>query len=487
MKKPPHVDNSPEDQAILEHEYQKHPKPDKAIRLDIVKRVALGEKEVQIWFQNRRQNDRRKSRPLLPHELLPPQRSDGPASNLAGDASPYNSPDETQIHDGPSDEFDDSSRSAVTSQDIENRSSQQSQLSLNNVSKAGPEPSSQSRELITSFSSESAIARESALTSTRSVFDNNNLLANKVEGRQKPHQIRRTASMVHLSLSVEGKAQVVTGEEMSPPKPSRLKQLGDYIPNGRLERSHSDLTIGEKARLHKETAGETFIRDAPVGRSRDSRAWEFSCDSEARDALSAKAELAQSGSAVGAIGLLRARSGNSLLPSVARQKEGHLRRDVLGRAKVKNGKGKSKLSRTSSAFARMQTNPPQGELSVKKAQAEFWSPSGDSDKENWVPGTREALQPRHRVRPTEEQSVPFHENNKTPSHCSGPGVTPIRNRVSKNASLENSYGHKRKGSGSEQGTAAKFVILEDESDAPRGAEDLDCVQNLLSLSQGNWR
>lgn len=33
---------------MLEAEYEKNSKPDKAARLDIVKRVALGEKEVQV-------------------------------------------------------------------------------------------------------------------------------------------------------------------------------------------------------------------------------------------------------------------------------------------------------------------------------------------------------------------------------------------------------------------------------------------------------
>lgn len=39
---------SPEDHAILEAEYKKNPKPDKAARVEIVNRVALGEKEVQV-------------------------------------------------------------------------------------------------------------------------------------------------------------------------------------------------------------------------------------------------------------------------------------------------------------------------------------------------------------------------------------------------------------------------------------------------------
>jgi hypothetical protein len=57
------------DKMILEEAYLRNPKPDKQARLDVVQRVSLNEKEVQIWFQNRRQNDRRKSRPLSPQEI----------------------------------------------------------------------------------------------------------------------------------------------------------------------------------------------------------------------------------------------------------------------------------------------------------------------------------------------------------------------------------------------------------------------------------
>ncbi|KAL5611813.1 hypothetical protein BROUX41_000612 [Berkeleyomyces rouxiae] len=57
------------DKAILESAYQANAKPDKAARLAIVRQVSMTEKEVQIWFQNRRQNDRRKSRPLSAQEI----------------------------------------------------------------------------------------------------------------------------------------------------------------------------------------------------------------------------------------------------------------------------------------------------------------------------------------------------------------------------------------------------------------------------------
>lgn len=39
---------SPEDQATLEAAYKRDPKPDKTARLELVKHVGLGEKEVQV-------------------------------------------------------------------------------------------------------------------------------------------------------------------------------------------------------------------------------------------------------------------------------------------------------------------------------------------------------------------------------------------------------------------------------------------------------
>jgi hypothetical protein len=40
--------NSPQDQAILEAEYKQNPKPNKAARAEIVGKVSLNEKEVQV-------------------------------------------------------------------------------------------------------------------------------------------------------------------------------------------------------------------------------------------------------------------------------------------------------------------------------------------------------------------------------------------------------------------------------------------------------
>ncbi|KAI5820370.1 hypothetical protein BZA77DRAFT_372503 [Pyronema omphalodes] len=62
---------SPHDQVILEEEYRKCTKPDKIRRKEICKRVQMGEKEVQIWFCNKRQAERRRATPLQPHEMVP--------------------------------------------------------------------------------------------------------------------------------------------------------------------------------------------------------------------------------------------------------------------------------------------------------------------------------------------------------------------------------------------------------------------------------
>lgn len=42
------LQHSPADQAILEAEYKQNPKPNKAARADIVEKVSLNEKEVQV-------------------------------------------------------------------------------------------------------------------------------------------------------------------------------------------------------------------------------------------------------------------------------------------------------------------------------------------------------------------------------------------------------------------------------------------------------
>ncbi|KAI5287315.1 hypothetical protein KEM54_006080, partial [Ascosphaera aggregata] len=59
------VYHSTQDHATLEKVYLKNHKPNKATRAEIAQKVSMNDREVQIWFQNRRQNDRRKAKNIL--------------------------------------------------------------------------------------------------------------------------------------------------------------------------------------------------------------------------------------------------------------------------------------------------------------------------------------------------------------------------------------------------------------------------------------
>lgn len=46
-----HSSSRAKDKMILEEAYSRNPKPDKQARLEIVERVSLNEKEVQVWAE----------------------------------------------------------------------------------------------------------------------------------------------------------------------------------------------------------------------------------------------------------------------------------------------------------------------------------------------------------------------------------------------------------------------------------------------------
>ncbi|EHK96950.1 putative Homeobox-leucine zipper protein ROC5 [Glarea lozoyensis 74030] len=130
---------------------------------------------------------------------------------------------------------------------------------------------------------------------------------------------------------------------------------------------------------------------------------------------------------------------------------------------------------------------PQPEKDVPAKDSLVRSPSGDSDKENWAP-PENGVNSRRRPLPsgkTTKQSAPravLGDNTNVPTHALNFGGPEKRRRKNKNATVE---------------------ILEDQENVPNeGGEvesfmkgavspskkgDLDCVQGLLSLSQGNWR
>jgi hypothetical protein len=224
----------------------------------------------------------------------------------------------------------------------------------------------------------------------------------------------------------------------------------------------------------------------PSGRSRDARTWEFCCDTDAQDELTAQAESETAGSAVAAIGLLRSTSNSGIKPSSNKRNAPATKRDGGAFGK------KLKLGRSTSSVARLQNTPmtlklPQPEKDVPAKDSLVRSPSGDSDKENWAP-PENGVNSRRRPLPsgkTTKQSAPravLGDNTNVPTHALNFGGPEKRRRKNKNVAVE---------------------ILEDQENVPNeGGEvesfmkgavspskkgDLDCVQGLLSLSQGNWR
>ena len=227
-----------------------------------------------------------------------------------------------------------------------------------------------------------------------------------------------------------------------------------------------------------------------TGRSRDARTWEFYCDTDTRDALTAQAEREQSGSAAGAIGLLRSRS-NKALASNTNKRNVNAPKPESSYC-VKNNEPKTqkrKLNRTISSVARLQTVSNGKEAvnsGLKKpksiSQTELLEEPGDSDKENWEPGTQNRIHRRHRP-----------VNTVISTHNPRSVLRESLHILSQSSSLDPFLDHDSVHHRDGQENAAGG--LEDEDIAvsmkgnvlPREPDDLDAVQNLLSLSQGAWR
>ncbi|KAF2397869.1 hypothetical protein EJ06DRAFT_532869 [Trichodelitschia bisporula] len=392
-KLPPDVDNkplarqkrrrtSPEDQKILEAEYARNSKPDKAARMAIVSKVALGEKEVQIWFQNRRQNSRRKSKPLDHH--------------------PSSDPTEKGAEDDAAESTDDASDPAETNK---LPASSNSSTETPTLSFPVPEP-----------------RPTSYLANRRSAsFNRAPVSAPAPTVAPAPvstPRVRRTGSYLRLSTTPAGTAQIIDrATSPSPPRARPVPSPITPIPPPSLAPPSLRRTFSA-ANLDPTSPAAKVPR---MGRSRDSRQWEFWAEAGAR----AK-EDAESGSAVDAIGQMRRRGV----------------RRTFGGGSAPNGQG---LRRSATAKGRLEGG--------KKARLGLGI---EDEKENWDPESG-AL---HGVDGTVNGGG-LVEKGKRDSGVAivGPEVDP---------------------------EVSKFMEGGDRGSSGKGSEDLDCVQSLLSLSQGNW-
>ena len=305
-----------------------------------------------------------------------------------------------------------------------------------------------------------------------------------------PSTLRRSSSLLKLSTSFDGKAKVITGSESpSPPK------LRAPRPVTGLQRSQSAIEPSRKP--SEEIPFPTFRspKRLMTGRSRDARTWEFYCDNDVPDALTKQAEREQSGSAASAIGLIRSRSNTALASNSNKRNMNAPKLDSSQRSKADETKSqKRKLDRTTSSVARLQTigsRKQAVQTAPKKpkssSQSDLLVDPGDSDKENWEPGTQTRIQRRRRpansANPANHarkvQSV-LKDSLHIPSQSTSLDAFLDRsNEISPSTDQENATGQKENEELTELSSGG--------GDLTREPDELDCVQNLLSLRQGAWQ
>ena len=356
-----------------------------------------------------------------------------------------------------------------------------------------------------------------------------------------------TPPQYHLSMSLEGKAEVIQAIP-SPPRPTAPPPITDIL----LPRPESpgppDLYRRRGQRLHRTHSLEMSNRLPPMltrGRSSNPQEWEYAVSGNREDALTVQAAHENSGSATAAINLLKffeqssARAAKRTAPA--------------GGAAPRHGAAKkAKLVRSYSTLARLENNTtgPTANANRHNIQTNRLTPSekykpprpsasatflsgNDSDKENWSPDEDGHPRPSRRVAaasphpnnsltatgrrllPSEPSSVSKHPRGNPRRTLGGSGQTPFLSPAGR-ASTAPSYslfgGEKKKYRRGRLSVASSLDIFEDEEEEGgseeegEGDEDGDesceevrrfmgagaspskekAVEGLLRLSQGNW-
>lgn len=274
-------------------------------------------------------------------------------------------------------------------------------------------------------------------------FDGEALVRKEDEMTPSPPKGR---SALRISMSLDGEAVIRADNEPSPSK-NRLLSRRSQVARGSLRRSHSAILPATPA----STRTPASEKERVFGRSRDPRIWESTFDTDARSALSNSTPDSNSP------GLFRSRSQRSLTRSLSsRQNILANHTPVPAPAPALVHDKRRKLSRTVSSLGRLESNntrnsakilhpaskaPPNNSSKMAATKHDL----GDEDKENWIPGTR-VSNVRRRTTVSHARPVLADSNQK-------------RSRL-----------------------AQKDTSMPASQD-----EDLDCIQGLLSLSQGAWR
>ncbi|CAG7960653.1 unnamed protein product [Penicillium olsonii] len=528
---PPRVDNkllarqkrrrtSPEDHAVLESEYQRNAKPDKAARTGIVNRVSLGEKEVQIWFQNRRQNDRRKSKPLQPHELLAPRSglldsSGQPLSDDNASAEPGSSSGAEQFdnehreemapkswHGGLLNFSDDSDPITGDRDENEQEHEQEPELPPSTQTSVATEVMDDTPQATQEEFSHVNQSSDSLLpvpSRKRSLSDMRGERENEQTNTQiTPATPTKSPPSLRLSMSFDGEALVRKEGELTPSPPKGRNSLriamssdGKAVIRGENEPSPSKNRVAmfsvrrTKMSSLRRSSSAVFPatpragvadKDRIFGRSRDPRNWESFCDTDARSALSTP-----SSAPVASPSLFHSRSQRSL-PRSASGRYGLAANPDLTNTPISQSMGEKrrKLARTVSSLGRLESGRNRANMNPPKISKPVFSKSGkpylemdpgDSDKENWVPGTRSANIRRRNTSHVSRPALGDTNRNRGLGISNGKRNRPPQSRA--------------QGKAPEMSAEVSAFMAGGSGDTQE--DDLDCVQGLLSLSQGAWR
>lgn len=254
----------------------------------------------------------------------------------------------------------------------------------------------------------------------------------------QPHP---SSSRVRLSLSLDGKAELISAQPSPPRRASQYSPNPETLPpvfgTRTLQRSRSafsGITLPPISTLTKSLAAP-FPPQLTRGRSRDVHAWESCCEADTRDELTRQAENESSGSAIAAISLMRSSSSSASLSNLIHNHNSHPQppshSGVLQSNPSKRNTTRGPSDRKPK-LARAKTSPPvtryisleesgklmdlegdddhlEPEKKKRKKQGPLFdilSPSGDSDKENWSPGENGNLDRRRPLAAPEANMSP---------------------------------------------------------------------------------
>jgi hypothetical protein len=306
------------------------------------------------------------------------------------------------------------------------------------------------------------------------------------ETRSAQRSLKRTHSFVRISTNEDGTARIVTDLDKTPSPPhAKTNQTAFSRAAAGLRRSYS--TAGLNERLAAAARGEPSPKiprtSSSIGRSRDSRAWEFWCDPDSRSttSLTTRAEQEGSGSAADAIGILRA-NRKILAQNHARQntplKRGGSHK-VLGSPGVTKSRGP--MQRASTINGRFSTQEYKKSGDTTESD-EF--PETTSDKENWEPDVPKSVRRDRQVAATPPASRAARqilgENTELMSQASSLGAMLAR---------EKRKGIKVLNDPEQDDELRQFMDGDGMSGRTslNSAEEAGCVEGLLKLSQGQWR